>query len=158
MPVAGFPAYAGEAVDRLEAPVIAFYQAYANYRRDLAAWKAGDRRPAVVMASAAPVAKPIKVNQASAAKDVKPANQTRVASDGWRVQIGAFSDQAAAETAWKKARTQMPKLADFKPRYEPVPGKSLVRLQVAVSDGRDDAKKLCASATASGVNCVPIAG
>ena len=53
----------------------------------------------------------------------------------------------------------MPSLAGYKPRYEPVPGKpSLVRLQVAVSDDRNVAQKVCATATASGVNCVPITG
>lgn len=160
-PATNFPAYAAKAVDRLEAPVIAFYAAYDRYRRELAAWQAGDRRPAVMIAAASPApAKHVaKTKEIKDASDSNVAKETKVASDSWRIQLGAFSGQSAAETAWKKARAQMPSLADYEPRYEPVPGRpSLVRLQVGVSDDRDRAEKLCATATANGMNCVPVSG
>ena len=58
--------------------------------------------------------------------------------NNWRVQIGAFSGQSAAEAALKRARERVPDMASLKPKYEPVPGKpSLVRLQLALADDRD---------------------
>jgi cell division septation protein DedD len=169
VPTAGFPGYAAKAVDRMEAPVLAFYQAYERYRRDLAAWKDGSHKPVVMIASSSPShvaktkeAEPVK--QASAAKEAsapktKVAKEAKIAANsGWRIQIGAFSGQSAAEAAWKRARTQLPSLADYKPSYEPVPGHpSLVRLRVAIADDRDGAERLCATATASGVHCMPLA-
>jgi hypothetical protein len=141
---AQFPAYAAKALDRLEAPVLAFYLAYDRYRHDLAAWKAGPRKPAVMTAS---IASPSPVRSAKA----------NLAVDNWRIQIGAFSGQSAAEAAWKRARTQVPGLADYKPSFEPVPGHPpLVRLQLAITDDGDDAQRLCASAAAGGFHCMPL--
>lgn len=43
VPAQQFQAFAGPALARLEAPFLDFYAAYDTYRRDLAAWEAGDR-------------------------------------------------------------------------------------------------------------------
>ena len=47
-----FPTFAAAALPRLEAPFLAFFAAYDEYRTSLAAWKA--RRTAVVIAAASP--------------------------------------------------------------------------------------------------------
>jgi cell division septation protein DedD len=163
---ADFPAYAAKALDRLEAPVIAFYAAYDRYRHELAAWKANPHEPARVMTAAAD-AKPVvarrkesaAIKTAAASPPPAGARKNDGAGDNdWRVQIGAFSGQPAAEAALKRARERVPGMASLKPSFEPVPGKpSLVRLQLAIADDRDGAQKLCATAAANGVNCLPVA-
>jgi cell division septation protein DedD len=161
-----FPAYAVKALDRLEAPVTAFYAAYERYRRELAEWKANPHKPAAVMMASAE-AKPTAIYRQASTRamtaDAAPAEKVARKKEGdagnsWRVQIGAFSGQSAAEAAWKRARDKVPGMAGYKPSYEPVPGKpSMVRLQLAMADGRDGAQKLCATAAANGVNCLPVA-
>ncbi|WP_066798318.1 hypothetical protein [Sphingomonas soli] len=46
-PPAAFPAFAREALLRLDAPFIAFYRAYDAYRADLALWRAGGASPRI---------------------------------------------------------------------------------------------------------------
>jgi hypothetical protein len=157
---ADFPAYAAKALDRLEAPVIAYY----GYRHELAEWKASPRKPAEVMTVAAAATPAVARRKASAPVTVVAASSAPVrkkdsdATNNWRVQIGAFSGQSAAEAAWKRARERVPRMASYKPSFEAVPGKpSLIRLQIAIADDRDGAQKLCATAAASGVNCLPVA-
>ncbi len=53
---ADFESFAGPALARLEAPFTDFYRAYDDYRRDLAAWDAGDRRAAALQPAAAQLA------------------------------------------------------------------------------------------------------
>jgi cell division septation protein DedD len=163
---AEFPAYAVKALDRLEAPMIAFYAAYDRYRHELAQWKANPRKPASVMTAAAEPKPAVAHKKDSAAVKVAAVSPAPLlarrkdsdASNDWRVQIGAFSGQPAAEAALKRARERVPGMASLKPSFEPVPGRpSLVRLQLAMTDGRDSAQKLCASAAANGVNCLPVA-
>jgi cell division septation protein DedD len=163
---AEFPAYAVSALQRLEAPMIAFYAAYDRYRHELADWKANPRKPAEVMTAAA-VAKPAVAHKKAAAPvmtaaaspaSVPARRKDSDSSNHWRVQIGAFSGQSAAEAAWKHARERVPDMASYKPSFEPVPGKpSMVRLQLTMANDRDGAQKLCATAAANGINCLPIA-
>jgi cell division septation protein DedD len=163
---AEFPAYAVKALDRLEAPVTAFYAAYDRYRHELAEWKANPHKPAAVMLAAAEAKPTATYKQASAramAADTSPVpmvarDKKERDDDNWRVQIGAFSGHSAAEAALKRARQRVPDMARLKASYEPVPGKpSLVRLQLALADNRDGAQRLCATAVANGVNCLPVA-
>jgi cell division septation protein DedD len=162
---AEFPAYAAKALDRLEAPVIAFYAAYDRYRRELAEWKGSPHKPAAVMTTVAEAKPAVTHKKASAPVVTATASPAPIAarkkdrSDNvWRVQIGAFSSQPAAEAALKRARARVPDMAGLKPSFEPVPGKpSLVRLQLALADDRDGAQKLCATAVANGINCLPVA-
>jgi hypothetical protein len=75
----------------------------------------------------------------------------------WRIQLGAFSSQAAAETAWGTISRRAPGIAAYQPRFEKVPGKPLVRLQLDAGLQRDEALRLCAVAAASGFDCLPVA-
>jgi cell division septation protein DedD len=161
---AEFPAYAAKALDRLEAPILAFYADYDRYRHELAAWKANPHEPARVMTAAA-ASKPAGAHKQDGAAiriaAATPLPEHKKDSDGdndWRVQLGAFSGQPAAEAALKHARERVPSMAGLKPSFEPVPGKpSLVRLQLAIADDRDGAQRLCATAAANGINCLPVA-
>jgi cell division septation protein DedD len=91
---------------------------------------------AAPMAAAAPIAKPI--------------------APGWRIQLGAFSSEAAARAAWADVSARSSQLAGMTPHFEPVPGKPLTRLQVKGVDSRERAIQLCAHAAAAGFDCLPV--
>jgi hypothetical protein len=137
----GFKAYALTAMPRLQQPFLDFYRNYERYRVELAAWEDGERRSA----PAAPV---------SAAN----AAVARVAGEPVSVQFGAYSDQKAAQSAWEKISKRLAADVDgFTARYEPVPGKTLVRLLIGPVPSRTKAISICATASAAGFDCLPIA-
>jgi hypothetical protein len=141
VPASQLTVHAPAALDRLEAPFLAFYRDYDRYRHALAAWKANPHA-ARTRGAAAPVSAP-GAERASAA---------------WRIQIGAFTGERAAKAAWQRARARAPSLAAYKPHYEAVPGRSgLVRVQLGSADDRAGALRLCAAAAAGGFDCIPLA-
>ncbi len=79
-----------------------------------------------------------------------------VPAAGWRIQIGAFGSQAAAEAAWADLKARSPELGNLSPHFEPVPGRPLTRLQVKGLDSQADAIRLCAHAAAAGADCFPV--
>jgi hypothetical protein len=85
-----------------------------------------------------------------------PAASPPVATTGWRIQVGAFGSQAAAEAAWAELKGRSPELGNLSPHFEPVPGKSLTRLQVKGVESQADAIRLCAHAAAAGADCFPV--
>ena len=105
---------------------------------------AGGAAPAAAKA-AAPAAKPAD----------KPAVQTAKASSGgkWRVQLGAYGSQAAAQGQWTKL-SKIGGLAGLSPSYEPA-GK-LTRLRVGPLASKAAADKACAAAKAAGQACFPV--
>ncbi|WP_232475958.1 SPOR domain-containing protein [Flavisphingomonas formosensis] len=140
---ADYPAYAPQALDRLEAPILAFYAGYDRYRHDLAAWQANPHRTETlrVAARAAP----------------EPAADDRAIGGNWRIQIGAFTGEKAAHAAWDQARARIPSLADYTPHYEPVPGRpGLIRVQLGSATDRAGAIRLCATAAVGGFDCLPV--
>lgn len=146
---ADFPAYAPDAVARLQAPITHFYDQYNSYRQAYAAWKAGQTQTAAAAPPAAPPA--VAIAKAEEPKSAAAANST------WRIQLGAFTGQKAAEAAWAKARAKLPSLAEYEPHYEPVPKRpTLVRLQIGAATDRAGALKLCATAAAGGFDCLPL--
>ncbi|MFS0736240.1 SPOR domain-containing protein [Sphingomonas sp. 1P06PA] len=134
------PAFAGSAINRLDAPFQDHYRRWRDYRVALAAWRAGTR------------AQP----PAPAQPRIETAARTSDAG-GWLVQLGAFSGQAAARTAWDRIRTRAPGFASYTPRYEDVPGKSLVRVRIGPAKDRSTALAMCATAAAAGLDCAPVA-
>lgn len=75
---------------------------------------------------------------------------------GWRIQLGAFGTQQAAEKAWADVKSRSTELSGLTPHFEPVPGKPLVRLQVKGVDSRAEAITLCAHAAAANFDCIPV--
>jgi hypothetical protein len=75
---------------------------------------------------------------------------------GWRIQLGAFSSEAAARAAWADVSARSSRLGQMTPHFEPVPGKPLTRLQVKGVESRDQAIQLCAHAAAAGFDCLPV--
>ncbi len=104
---------------------------------------AGNKAP--VPAPAVKVATPKAEPSAKAGKAAAPA-------DGWRVQLGAFANEAAARTAWATLVSQSASLLEgSKPVYSPK-GR-LVRLQLGPYPSRESARDLCAKLSAAGRPC-----
>jgi hypothetical protein len=147
VPANGLPQFAPGALDRLEAPILDYYRAYARYRSELAAWQAGRRATPPPTQLAAKVVTPRETAVAAAHADT---------GASWRIQLGAFTGKPAAEAAWTRARGRLPALAAYQPHYEDVPHSPLVRLQVGAADDKAGALRLCATAAAGGFDCLPV--
>ena len=124
---------------------------------------AADALPAFADTALARLERPIvapRVTVAPAATAATMAAAAAVAvtptASPWRIQIGAFTGQAAAEAAWARATTRVPSLGGYSPIYQPVPGKPLVRVQVGAGNDRAGAIRLCAAAAAGGFDCMPV--
>jgi cell division septation protein DedD len=79
-----------------------------------------------------------------------PAQPARAAAGGsWKIQLGAFSTQANAQTQWSRVRS---KLGRAQPVY--AKGGSVIRLQASGFASKAAAQGACAS---SGVACVVVA-
>lgn len=144
VPASRFAAFAVTALPRLEAPFTDFYRAYERYRIDLAAWEKGDHRVKAVEPAA-------RVALAAA-----PAAPSTASAQPWRIQLGAYSGDKAAREAWGRISKRLDRVASFEPRYEPVPGKPLVRVQIGPVTDRTEAIALCAAAAAANLDCRPV--
>jgi hypothetical protein len=116
----------------------------------------GSAKPAVAAGPPSVVspAPAVSARRGAAAKATVVAS----AGTGRYVQLGAFSTQARAESAWKKISVKFPKeLGALKPRY--LPGQShahaIVRLQVGVAS-RAVAQDVCGKLKKHAQSCVPV--
>lgn len=97
-------------------------------------------------------------SQLAATAVTAPLDKASGTSGGqWRVQIGAYTQQQAAEVAWQNLLAANRKmLAGFSPFYEP--HDSIIRLQISGAADRLTAKALCDKLTAIGKSCFVIRG
>lgn len=73
-------------------------------------------------------------------------------TEGWKVQLGAYTSDQAARTAWATlVANSGDLLKGQKPLYQS--GGRLVRLQVGPLAGREEARQLCQKLSASGRPC-----
>ncbi len=73
-------------------------------------------------------------------------------AEGWRVQLGAYTTEAAARQAWATLVSQSAGLVrGLSPLYDPRAG--LVRLQLGPFAGREEASALCQQLAAGGRPC-----
>jgi cell division septation protein DedD len=103
------------------------------------------------------VAKPKPAAPQKAAKAAPPSQAATApaavaASGGWRIQLGAFSQRASAETLFRKLSGA---LAGRQPFY--VAAGPVIRLQVGPYPSRAAALAACASLSARGQACFPVA-
>ena len=123
---------------------------------------AADALPAFADTALARLERPIVAPRVTVAPAATAATMAAAAvavtptASPWRIQIGAFTGQAAAEAAWARATTRVPSLGGYSPIYQPVPGKPLVRVQVGAGNDRAGAIRLCAAAAAGGFDCMPV--
>ena len=102
--------------------------------------------PAVRTAERAPMA---------AKPTAKPAVKPPVAAapaGRWRIQVGAYGNEAAARTAWATLRGKTPALAGLSPTYQKAG--AVVRLQLGPIADRAAATRLCAASRAPA--CFPV--
>lgn len=92
----------------------------------------------------APVAPALETAQAPAA----------ALSAQWRVQLGAFSSQAAAATAWTALAARRKSLSSLTPFYEP--NGRMIRLQAGPFADRKQASHICAQIATDGTSCFPV--
>src|SRR3546814_15259591 len=109
IPPADFDAHAGQALARLEAPIVDFYRAYHQYREDLAAWRATHGKEAAAASAASPTAEGVAADNPGT-------------GEGWRIQIGAYTGRKAAEAAWEQVRRRAPGSRPHGPILRGAPG------------------------------------
>jgi hypothetical protein len=103
-----------------------------------------------VTGKAKPAVKPV---QAGAPRPLAKEPQN-TATGGWRVQLGAFSKRSSAEALFKRVSAAGP-LAGRQPYF--IPAGAVTRLQVGPFPSRAAATAACASLTAKGQGCFPVA-
>lgn len=84
----------------------------------------------------------------------KPVAAAKADGGAWRVQLGAFSGKAAAQSAWGKAQDRVAALKPLDPFY--VPAGNVFRLQAGPIGGRADANRLCEVVISGGLACFPV--
>jgi TPR repeat protein len=107
--------------------------------------------------TAAPASVGIKPAVAKSAVNKPEAPQTPVTppSGNWRVQFGAYSDEAKARALWPALRERIPALRPYSAFA--IKAGPLTRLRAGPLISRAAAEKLCTSVRASGQTCIPIA-
>lgn len=112
-----------------------------------------------------PAPKPVRVApKAAAPKPVAPKpvvakapapKPKPVVGKGWRVQLGAFSEDAKAKANWSQLKGRISGLGGLQPYL--VKAANITRLQAGPLASRADAERVCRSAQASGQGCFPVA-
>lgn len=102
--------------------------------------------------------KPVTVKPAApkpvAAKVVAPKPKA-VMGKGWRVQLGAFSEEGKAKAQWGQLKGRISGLGSLQPYL--VKAANVTRLQAGPLATRADAERVCKSAQTSGQGCFPVA-
>lgn len=93
--------------------------------------------------------------KAAAAKTaINKAEPPKVATDGgWRVQLGAFSEEARARALWNSLRGKVSSLSGY--QLFLVKGGAVTRLQAGPLANSADAARLCGAIKAAGADCMP---
>ncbi len=95
--------------------------------------------------------KPIPVKPAP----LKPAPVKAAAKDGaWRIQLGAFSDEANARNLWTSLESRIADLASLQP-YLKAAG-NVTRLQAGPFASKSDADAMCVKVKAAGQACLTV--
>ena len=108
-------------------------------------------KPAPAAAKPAPAPKPV----ATAAARPAPAPVATAAGGKWRVQLGAYNGQAAAQGQWSAIARKVPALAGLRPSYEQAG--AFTRLRVGPLANRAAADRACAAAKGAGQACFVVA-
>lgn len=113
-------------------------------------------RPAPVAAPPAPRPAPKPAPQVAVAKPVpRPASSipAPASAGGWRVQLGAFSEDGRARALWNQMTAKVSGLSAYQPYM--VKAGTVTRLQVGPVASGSDATRLCAKIKAAGSDCMP---
>ncbi|MBW8911684.1 MAG: SEL1-like repeat protein [Sphingomonas sp.] len=113
--------------------------------------------PAAVVETPQPAAKPAVAMAVVKPAPVKPKPVAIVPppGGGWKVQLGAFSSEAAAKAGWTRISAGAPPIMSLSPNY--VAAGTFTRLQAGPLASRAAAVQACAAVKVSGSACFPIA-
>jgi cell division septation protein DedD len=75
------------------------------------------------------------------------------ASGGWRVQLGAFGEEARARALWSQLSRKVGGLSAYQPYL--VKAGAITRLQAGPIASSGDAARLCGAIKAAGADCMP---
>lgn len=98
---------------------------------------------------------PSKTTPKTTPKPKPPAVATSVTGPAWRVQLGAFGDQANARSLWSRLQSRINALGALQPVF--VKAGNITRLQAGPIAGKAAAERVCAAVSASGQACLPVA-
>lgn len=104
-------------------------------------------------AAAAPSRAPAEKPTAAKAETPKPAPSRPASGGAWRVQLGAFSEAARAQSLWNRLSGKVRGLSAYKPFI--IKGGAVTRLQVGPLSSSAEAEKLCGTIKAAGAECMP---
>lgn len=82
-----------------------------------------------------------------------PAAPVRAAAGGWRVQLGAFSEDGRARALWTQLSSRVGGLGNLQP-YLVKEGR-ITRLQAGPLGSAADAGRLCGAIKSAGADCIP---
>ena len=80
-------------------------------------------------------------------------DKARAASGGWRVQLGAFSEDGRARALWGQLTGKVSGLSAYQPYL--VKAGAVTRLQAGPVASSNDASRLCSRIKAAGADCIP---
>ncbi len=119
--------------------------------------------PPAIVAAGPPIARPPTPSRAAKPAPPRPVVTPRAPAEapmraaavdgGWRVQVGAFADPAAAGTVWAGIARKAPGLGL---RSYLVKAGAVTRLQAGPLASRAEAGKACARISATGAACFPV--
>ncbi|HKY80621.1 MAG TPA: SPOR domain-containing protein, partial [Sphingobium sp.] len=110
--------------------------------------------PAAAPKAKAAAVKPSPVKPAPAkAASAKPAAPRPAAAGNWRVQLGAFSEEARARQLWNRLNAKVSGLSAY--QLYLVKGGAMTRLQAGPLTSAAEAERLCGAIKAAGADCMP---
>lgn len=101
---------------------------------------------------ASEVIKPVPLKPVAKPAPPKVAVAVLAKSGGWRVQLGAFSEDARARTLWSALSKKVSTLSAYQPFL--VKGGNVTRLQAGPLATAAEAEKLCRAIKAAGQDCL----
>ena len=101
-----------------------------------------------------PRPRPVQTAERPRPRPVTPAPRPAATGGSWRVQLGAFSNEANARRQWTQLRRRVGALANLSVAY-PRAG-NVVRVRAGSFASRDAANRVCASVRAAGGDCIPV--
>jgi len=115
---------------------------------------AEDRKRGLALA-AGPLATLVPDGKPVTQSPAPQASPRPVPSGKWRVQLGAFSQEARARKQWDLLTGRIDALTRFEPQY--VRTDDVVRLQIGPVGAKKDANRLCETVKSAGSACFPVA-
>jgi len=101
-----------------------------------------------------PRPRPVQTAERPRPRPATPASRPAATGGSWRVQLGAFSNEANARRQWAQLRSRVSALSSLSVAF-PRAG-NVVRVRAGAFASRDAANRVCSSVRAAGGDCIPV--